>query len=263
MKILIMLAALAAQDADEAVKTFHEALKGASEEERIEAAREALGTVHEKVIKTVGKLIHTDTEKVRVDVARAIGKVDHPSSVDVLVKALSRHRKTPGVLGAIARGLGDLGWERAAPSLNKLLSDVGNEDIRSGLTDVVVALAQIGSESSVEPLINFLNTLKGKLPKLNPKKRLGSSWQEAELLTKYAMAALASITGGSGKNVPEWRTYWSRNRKELLASATSTWWNRKTMDRTVTSRGEKKPSNSLLVGKRLTAPPPASMTEGR
>ncbi len=108
MKTMMVLAAILCGNQDEAVKTFHEALKGASEEERIEAAREALGTVHEKVIKTVGKLIHTDTEKVRVDVARAIGKVDHPSSVDVLVKALSRHRKTPGVLGAIARGLGDL-----------------------------------------------------------------------------------------------------------------------------------------------------------
>ena len=64
------------EDAAEALKEFRTALKAGGEASRIDAAKEALGTPHSDVIKTVAKLLKKDTERVRIAIAIALGEIE-------------------------------------------------------------------------------------------------------------------------------------------------------------------------------------------
>ena len=114
------------KDADEAIKAFKVAIKDAGDDRTIEAVRDALQTKHEKVIKLVGRLLAAGTPRVKIGTALAIGDIDHPASVDMLNAAVNANKKDSVALAAIARSLGTLGWENAAPTLNGLLKGVAD-----------------------------------------------------------------------------------------------------------------------------------------
>ncbi len=231
------------EDAAEALKEFRTALKAGGEASRIDAAREALQTPHTDVIKTVGKLLTKDTERVRISVALVLGEIDHPASVQVLNTALRANLKTGSVLAAIAASQGKLGWESSAAPLHLLLKDVGKAEIRAVVPDAIKALSAIGSASSIDPLLDLLSKLQ------NNRKR--NPWKGTKNMKNDAIAALKAITGGKEKNHLKWRTWWKENQKILFSGATKTYWLWETHDREDFGIRDKAPKESVLVGVRL------------
>ena len=90
--LLLALQALPGEkDAEAAVRDMRAAFAGATPEKRVEAIREALRTPHERVIRAVGDVFDSasEGETVRIGAAAALGDLDHPASVDVLLRALA------------------------------------------------------------------------------------------------------------------------------------------------------------------------------
>lgn len=252
MKIILFFAALFLQDAPTvptkedatgALERFHEAVKRGAEAERIDAAREALQTPHSDVIKSVGKLLTRDTERVRIAIALALGEVDHPTSVQTLNAGVRSNLKKKAVLAAIATAQGKLGWESSAAPLHQLLKDIGKEEIRAILPEAIKALGAIGSTSSIEPLLDLLAKLQ------NNRKR--NPWKNTKKIKNDAISALKSITGGKENNHLKWRAWWKENQKELLSGATKTYWFWASHERAEIGIREKSPKESVLVGTRI------------
>lgn len=253
MKTMIVLLALLPQEiptdeqAEQALKTFRETIRDASDNGQIEAARDALTTPHEKVIKTVGKLLTSDSSRVRIGVALALGDVDHPASVDMLVPTVNANRKNPLVITALSEALAKLGWERGAQALNAQLKNVGDEDVRESIIKVIEAIGKIGSPSSVEPLTDLLAKLQNR-GRRNP-------WPNTNRIISSAVAALRAITGGNEKNHTDWRKWWKENKDGLFAEAKATYWKKETHQREEIAYGDRPPAKSVLVGVRLVDPP--------
>ena len=252
MKIILFFAAFLLQDApavptkEDAAGTlerFYEAVRQGAEAERIDAAREALQTPHSDVIKSVGKLLTKDTERVRIAVALALGDVDHPTSVQVLNAGVRANLKFKAVLAAIATSQGKLGWESSASSLHQLLKDIGKEEIRAIIPEAIKALGAIGSTSSIEPLLDLLAKLQ------NNRKR--KPWKNTKKMKNDAIAALKAITGGKENNHLKWRAWWKENQKELFTGASKTYWFWASHEREAIGIREKSPKESVLVGIRI------------
>ncbi|MHC4607678.1 MAG: HEAT repeat domain-containing protein [Planctomycetota bacterium] len=247
---LILLLGLAGQDvptkrdAERAVEAYKEAIKDPWAPKRVEAARVALQTHHEKVIRAVGDALLHDTEQVKKGVAGQLGHVDHPVSVDVLAASIEANREAPEVLKLIAQSLGRLKWEKGAKPLHALLKRHGEEHIRKILPQVISALGVIGSASSVDPLIDFLRVTEGRKP-----------WPEINDLKHRTDLALRSITSGDRKEAKDWVKWWRKNRKELQANARVVYWSKKTHKRTELGRKDKAPKDSLQAAVLLRAKP--------
>ncbi len=245
------------KDAEAAVKAFKDAAGGSnvSDDNKIAAAKEALKVRHERVIKTAGELLADPSDKVRVAVALALSETDHPASVDMLMAALAANEKRPMTLAAIAKGLGTLAFETAAPKLNEYVKRVGDDEIRAALPDVMNALGAIGSLTSIDAITNLLHKLEG--PRRNP-------WGNEGELLKTARAALNAITGiaESGK-VNEWENEWKAAKANALAGAKITYWNKKTQERATVGSTEKPPADSIIVNVRVTDPPAPDAKGGK
>ncbi len=256
--MLTLLLALALQDlptdkdADAAVKKLKETVAdgNATDTAKIDAIKEALQVKHETVVKAVAAIVAGENERVAVGGTLALGDVDHPVAVDVLVRQLPARAKQGPILAATCRALGTLGWQRAAAALADIVKRVGDKDVRPVVPEALDALGRLGAASSVDPIFDLLNKL-GK-----------TTWENQDQLRRSAFGALAAITGGSAERIEDWETFWKENRARLLASAKSTWWLKPTHARTTTSPGEKPPADALLVAVRITeesapiAPPP-------
>ena len=244
------------KDAEAAIKVFKEAAGAAnvSDDNKITAAKEALKVRHERVIKTVGELLNDPSDKVRVAIALALSEADHPAAVDVLSAALAANEKRPMTLAAVAKGLGTLAFEAAAPKLNEYVKRVGDDDIRAALPDIMNAMGAIGSLTSIDALTGLLHKLEG--PRRNP-------WGNEGELLKACRAALNAITGisESGK-VNDWEDQWKAAKAGAMAGAKTTYWNKKTQERTTIGSTEKAPADSIIVNVRITDPP-APDTKGK
>ncbi len=234
------------EDAERALKELRKALQESGDDVKIAAIKTALKVDHETVIKAVGELLTSGTDPVRSAGALALGEVDHPASVAALTAAIQANRKKPSNLGAIARALGQLGWESAAAPLHDLMEDSGDRDIRECLGDIVRAVGQIGSATSVKPLQDLNMRLKDS----------DEAGRKAALRVNPALEQIAirkedkreGRTGFSAK-------WWKENQERLLALAKRTYWSKKTHQRTVVEPGAKAPPDSVLVGVRITDRP--------
>jgi hypothetical protein len=243
------------KEADAAIKIFKAAVDTTtSDDNKIAAAKEALKTRHEKVIKSAAELLSDPSDKVRVAIAIALSEVDHPASVDMLLAALAANEKRPMTLAAVASGLGTLGYEAAAPRMNEYVKKVGDDEIRTALPDIMEALGAIGSLTSIDAITGLLHKLEG--PRRNP-------WGNEGELLKAARGALKAITGiaASGK-VNDWEDEWKAAKAGAMAGAKVTFWNKKTGARVTQGVGERAPADSMAINTRVTEPA-APATEGK
>ncbi|MHC4607677.1 MAG: HEAT repeat domain-containing protein [Planctomycetota bacterium] len=250
VSILILLLTIPAQDiptdeeAKKAIEVLKETLKAAEEEPlRIEAAREALKTPHEKVIKAVAKLLRGESDNVRMGVAGAIAEVDHPASVDVLLKALKSSRDKEYVYRTILGALGKLGWERALKTLHGLLGDVKSPASRKMIPFVVNAIRAICSPQSVPALIHFLGRVEGTKDR-----------QDQEFQAK-AIATLRYITSGNCWASGEWSNWWAANRGWILKECVIVYWLKDTHKRVKILASAKAPKGAERVVMRFGEAP--------
>ncbi len=229
------------KDAEEAIKKMKASFEGASIEKRAAAVQEALGVEHEKVIRAVGEVFFREPNPVRVAAARALGEVDHPASVEVLLKALPANQNRAEVMPEIVKALGKLGYQSACPALHEYVKRVGDPDVRLFLPDVVEALGRLGSATSIDPLVDLLR-------KMETGRR---AWVNEGELIRVTERALRAITGQDFRRALDWDNYWRQNSEFLKAGMIRTYWIRKTQLREDVSGAEKAPPDSVLVAARL------------
>lgn len=245
--LLLLLLQASDKDAERAVKDFRAALAGSDASSRTAFAAKALETPHERVVRAVAELLAGDTDDVRIGVATLLGETDHPASADALVRALAQNEKRPEVASAIARALGELGWQSACPALEALLKRAEAEDVRAFLPAVLDALGRLGSPGSLEPLLDLLRLVEG--PRRAP-------WAGEPELRIRAALALAAITGVRGRDAREFEEAWKAQQEKVRAGAKKTWWLKKSGERTELPAAEKGPADTLLVATRYVDPPP-------
>jgi HEAT repeat protein len=178
--------------------------------------------------------------------------VDHPSSADVLVKAMAANQNRPEVMPEILKALGDLGYQSACPSLNEYVKKVGDPDVRAFLPEVLATLGDLGCLSSVEPLVDLLRKMEGGRR---------NAWVNEAGLRNGADRALQAILGQNFNRSLDWDNYIRQNEAFLKAGLTRTYWLRKTQQRTDAAPLDKAPADSVLVCARLH-PPQAQAQEG-
>ncbi|MHC4607676.1 MAG: HEAT repeat domain-containing protein [Planctomycetota bacterium] len=261
--ILMLLAAAAQQDplpqpTDEQVKKaiseFKKYYKEAEEDWMVmEAMNDALKVRHEKVIKTVGTLLVSDNDGIRVQVAKALAKIDHPASAEVLLKSLGPNRDLGEVYKTIIRSLGELGWELGARTLHQLLGRLSSLADRQAMPHILAALGQIRSAGSIGPLLSFVYRMEV------------SDLKEAYSLKAGAMAALTAITGGKARSGAEWEAWWSKNKNDILKGAVNVYWVKETQKRVPVRKEDKAPKGWLKVVTLLgeEQPPPLPEDESK
>jgi HEAT repeat protein len=232
-------------EADAAVATLKAALVDADENARIAALRKALETPHEKSIKAVAEALSGDIERVRIEIAAALGDVDHPASADALAAAVLKNYRRPDVLKALLAALAELQWQRPCPVLEKLVGQAADNDIREALPDIIDALGALGSTSSLPALFELLHKIEG------PRR---SGWSNEKRLQDRALAALASITGTDLRRGPDFEEWWRQIGSSMKSSASRVFWLPKTHERVAVGAQERAPADGLLVSSRIAEP---------
>jgi hypothetical protein len=243
------------KEGEAAAHKLREEAAKSSIEGKIAALQEALKTEHEKVIKVVGEMLLTEADSVRIAAANALGSVDHPASAEVLKNAVLPNIRREDVMIAIFKAIGELGWQSAVPTLNELLPKVAEADIRSVLPHACSALGQLGSTTSVDPLIDLLEKLENG-GRRNP-------WPNEGPLRRNAEEALREITGMAFNKAAEWAPWWRANQDSLRAKLLRVYWSRKTQDRVDVGPAEKTPADSVLVSTRLHPAKPEAAPAGK
>lgn len=221
----------------EALKEFRKASSSREESDRIRAiqelARTAIDLKEDKAIDPITAFCFKDTEAVRIAAIEALAGIDHPKSVDALARALHRHKKVKRVLKKIIQGLRQLRWEAGAEPLHDLLKEYQDPEILPIVPDVLAALGEIGSPTSIQPILDILSAAElngsgsynpqagAQTPGLGSMGGLAQALRNPriEKLRDPALKALAAITGrppsGSATEWQQWlrkdgRTWESR-----------------------------------------------------
>jgi HEAT repeat protein len=261
MMILLLAAALLQEAAptdkegETAAHKLREEAAKASIQGKIAAIHEAAKTEHERVVKAISDMLLTEADPVRIGAANALGTLDHPASADALVAAIGPNLQREEVVAAIFRAIGELGWQTAAKPLNDLLPKVGEPEVRAVLPGAILALGQLGSLSSVDPLIELLMKLENGARR-NP-------WPNEGPMRRNAEDALRQITGQDLRQAANWEPWWHANKDTLPPKLTRIYWLRKTQERLDVAPGEKTPPDSILVASRLHVGGPAGSTAAK
>lgn len=216
-------------------------------EGKIVALQEAAKIEHESVIKAIGEMLVKEADPVRIAGANALASVDHPASADVLLNALLPNLKREDVVTAILKAIAELGWQTPVNALNQLVAKVGDADTRAILPAVITTLGDLGSATSIDPLIDLLMKLENGARR-NP-------WPNEGGMRRAGEDALRRITGVDHRKVTEWEAWWRANQEIVKTKGVRTYWIRKTQDRVDVAVGEKAPQDSVLVASRLHAAP--------
>ena len=233
------------KDAEDALKKMREEFEGATIEKRAAAVQEALKIEHEKVIRAMGDILTREPNPLRVAAAKALSDVDHPATIDVLVKAMPANQGRAEVMPEILKALGALGWQSACPPLHEYVKKVGDADVRAFLPEVIEALGRMGSVTSVDPLVDLLRKMEGG--RRNP-------WINEGQLLRATEQALQAILGQNLRRSLDWDNYWRQNGDFLKAGMTRTYWMKKSQGRIDVAAQEKTPADAVLVAARLFPP---------
>jgi len=243
------------KDGEAAAKKLKEECAKSSIDGKIAAIHEAVKTEHEKVIKAVGELLISEADPVRIAAATALGSVDHPATADVLLNAVQPNLKREDVLAAVLKAMGELGWQTPVGALNQLLAKVGEPEVRAILPEVITTLGQLGSISSIDPLIDLLMKLENGARR-NP-------WPKEGEMRKGGEEALRLITGADVRGAPQWEAWWKSNQDTVRAKATRIYWLKKTQDRVAAGPTEKTPPDAILVASRIHTPATGSTAQAK
>lgn len=224
--ILLLAAASAwAQEAREdeaackkALEEFHKGYRSADEGARAGAAGQLARHVCDKSIRALTEVLITDSERVRLAAAQALGSIDDSCSVDALAQGVGPNADVPAVLESIAKALEKLDWEVASTVLNPLLTKLGDKENVAALDVIVPVLGKLGSPGSVEPLIHLLKRAENEAKGVGRRGRLKGNAQISKLAGP-CRKALEEITGGREGGAAAWEDWWKANRERILASA--------------------------------------------
>jgi HEAT repeat protein len=206
-------------DCKAALELFHTGYRSPSEASRLNAVDLLSKHKCPLSIAALAPVLTTDTEKVRIAAAKALGAMDLPMAIEALSSALAANESSRAVFEAVAKGLQSLDWESGAEPLNNLLSKYHEKGMIDEVQIVIQVLGSLGSQSSVDPLLRLLEHAEneGKAGRAGKVRSAGNPKLVA--LEAPIKAALQAITGGNEPNYQKWKEFWHANRERLLASA--------------------------------------------
>lgn len=220
--LVLLFQADSAEDKEEckrAIDTFHSAYRNAAEAARIGAIDALAKHKCANSIAALAPLLAAETDRVRIEVAKALGGMDHPKAVEALSASVVPNENTRDVMDAIAKALQTLDWEAGAEPLNGLLSKYHEKGMADDLRVIIPVLGALGSSSSVDPLLQLLEHAENEGKKGRVGKVRSAGNPKLVALEAPIRAALQAITGGNEPSYVKWRDWWHANREALIQSA--------------------------------------------
>jgi HEAT repeat protein len=207
------------QECKAALDQFRAGIRQSAEAARISAIETLSKHICPEAIAALAPHLAEDSERVRIATAKALGGMDHPKSLEVLVAVLPSSESTRTIFDAVVKALQTLDREAGAEALNTLLSKYHEKGMIDEVHAVIPALGSLGSQTSVDPLLQLLEHAEneGKAGRAGKLRSAGNP----KLLQLEApiKAALQVITGGTEPNYHKWKEWWGANRERLFASA--------------------------------------------
>jgi hypothetical protein len=212
--------------AEEALDAFKTAIKSASEADRVAAVNELAKVHHARTLARLASLLSTDGPTVRIAAAKGLaGFVEHKKqAAAVLGAAMGANAKETTVHSALYEAIGKLEEPSSLPTLHRGFEEKETVVAKSA----VAATGQVGSASSIEPLIALLTKLEkiqkspgGGLDVTTPVPGGGSSvtvrsddspGKRAQELIPVINKALNEITHESNGSAETWNAWWARNK---------------------------------------------------
>jgi len=213
------------EEAEAALVIFKKAMASDLPSSQIAALKEISRVRHEKVIRAVITYLRAANPDVAANAALQLAELDHPSSVEALLAAITPNEKRPVALAAIFSAIGKLGYESASAPLVRLLDRSSDDDWKKVLEEAFNAIGRIGSAGAVDPLLDWRRK-NGGIPGGGGGRRFGGGGGGEMGGAKLRAAcdrALKSITGGDEETTADWEKWWKANRAELQANATVTY----------------------------------------
>lgn len=225
MTALILALTLSLAD-DEAAATaaldkFKTDYKSKEVSARAAAVSELARTQHDKVWARLGSLLAADEKEVRIAAAKGLAGVteNRKKAVVYLSAGATANAKDPVVLAAILKAIGDAKDPLGAAEVEKSFKSKQIPVAKAAIE----AAGEIGSRSSVEPLIDTLKWLEsnaqdapayganggGKTPSVGGNGTSDASAKERDTaLRPVVIKVLGSITKTSHGTVKEWSDWW-------------------------------------------------------
>ncbi len=230
----LLLAALAGQDdkaVEDALEKFKTDFKASSDADRARALTTLSGTAHLKTLNRIAPFVAADTSVVRIAAAKALGGFTEfrKQAAPALLRGLGANAKEPAVLIAVLEALGKLGDGSALPSLYKYFDEKDGKIAAAAF----LAVGEIGSTSSVEPLIEALKKLEraakdngggGNIAGAGGAGGAAAGYnvpdddtarRRAKEVQPAAVKALQAIAKEKYITVEEWQKWWARTRATL------------------------------------------------
>src|SRR5579859_4263332 len=125
MTVLLALAQAAPEGKEEtkaALEAWKTGIHQSNEPDRVAAVEALAKHVSPEAIAALGShLMAEDTDRVKSAIAKALGGMDHPKSLEVLIAALPANESSKTLFDAVVKALQKLDWEGGAEPLNSLL----------------------------------------------------------------------------------------------------------------------------------------------
>jgi hypothetical protein len=225
MLTLMLALSLCAGDDDTAATTaldrFKNEYKAKDAGARAAAVTELARTQHEKVWARLGQMLVVDEKEVRIAAAKGLVGVteNRKKAASYLMAATAPNAKEPVVLAAILEALGKVKEALGAPELEKHFKSKQIPVAKAAIE----AAGEIGSRSSVEPLIDTLKWLESnaqdapayggtggaKAPSVGTNGTGDASAKERDAaLRPVVLKTLAALTKASHSSVKEWSDWW-------------------------------------------------------
>lgn len=266
MMLALALQQAALADKDDckvAVEEFKSTMRGTPEGARISAIDTLSKHVCPDAIAAIAVHLTQDTEAIRMAAARAIGGMDHPKSLEVLLAGLIPSEAEKNLFDALIKALQALNWEGGAVPLNGLLSKYHEKNMTDEIHLIVPALGSLGSPTSVEPLLKLLEHAENEGKSSRAGKLRAAGNPKLLALEAPVKAALKAITGGNEPNHQKWKEWWGANRERLMASAvlvyrckvTGKRWEQKASEPAACPNHDKPEKDGQLVKTRLRPGP--------
>lgn len=209
------------KEEQEALKAFNKAMQNPSPAARASACADLARTPFDKAAITLGNVLNTEADTVRIAAAEALGgfKEYKKIATPLLLAGLNANAKEPKVVEAIFKGLGKLGDESALPTIHNYFDD---KDAAIANASILSAGA-IGKVASMDPLMALLK----KYEKIDEQAKKGGGggygvnvpYAGDDPKSKLAKDVLPTIIKGlqmianeKWATAKEWEIWWNRNK---------------------------------------------------
>ena len=242
MKLLaaIVLLSLPSSPQDRAVAELRRAFsrRDATDGSKIVAIRQAAKVHHRKVVLELSRYLTSGSRAVRIVAAEELGRFREVSEAPAALAAAIRSKANAspamrGVRVMALRGLGHLKARAAAAEVERRIRRERDPWVAKAAVD---AAANLRLKSSIEPLLEILRRVEGRLgndlasidplshPEFPPTSvidliikapadaKKGERRTGRDLLRKPILDALQRITRQSFSSSKEWRTWWRKSK---------------------------------------------------